>query len=165
MEDRPEPIVRATIRGGRITLNGWTPWLITGGPSRVHLDRAVRAGVVFADLTPLAPGELGIEWVPEEAATPEAERALLRWAAVVGHARVWLPDRVEDLAPVAPAGRARVTCPTCTSRFRDSGRRFWEGIRETGWFPGGCPVCGGSLPEWSVSVPVAEPAREGALTA
>lgn len=165
MEEHSAPTVRATIRAGRITLNAWTPWLITGGPARVHLDRALRAGIALADLTMLAPGEIGVEWVPEEAGTREAERVLLRWAAGIGHTRVWLPDRVEDLKPVPPEGRARVTCPTCASRFRDSGRRFWEGVRESGWFPGGCPGCGGSLPEWTVApAPTPAPTAQQTLT-
>lgn len=39
----------AAIRSGRITLNAWMPWLVTGGPARVHLDRAVRVHDVLQE--------------------------------------------------------------------------------------------------------------------
>ncbi|MGI8729439.1 MAG: hypothetical protein ACR2LK_05530, partial [Solirubrobacteraceae bacterium] len=44
--------------------------------------------------------------------------------------------------------RVVVTCPTCTLRWEDQGPDFWGVVRDNGWFPGSCPACGGSLPEW-----------------
>jgi hypothetical protein len=47
----PAPFCRATLRGGRITLNAWEPGLVSGGPSRALLAELAEAGAVLADLT------------------------------------------------------------------------------------------------------------------
>jgi len=46
-----------------------------------------------------------------------------------------------------------VRCPTCTSVWADDSARFWTVVRESGHFPGFCPACGGSLPEWRLARP------------
>jgi hypothetical protein len=77
-----------------------------------------------------------------------ARRVLSEWAALVGYRRLWLPDRVIELDPPPPVGSASVRCPTCTSVWSDSSAGFWATVRRNGHFPGYCPACGGSLPEW-----------------
>jgi len=95
---------------------------------------------------------------------------LADWAALVGYRRLWLPDSVVELEPPPPVGTATVRCPTCTSVWADDSARFWTVVRESGHFPGFCPACGGSLPEWRLAR-VAEPRgtaagrRSGAATA
>ena len=75
-----------------------------------------------------------------------------------------------ELEPPPPVGTASVRCPTCTSVWADDSARFWTVVRESGHFPGFCPACGGSLPEWRLAA-VAAPRgtaagrRSGAATA
>ncbi len=141
------PTCRATIRGATVTLNGWNPALAAFGPLKAgfgHVDAAVadlhREGAELV-VVPVR----GLPW------HARAERGLVAWAEVTGYRRVWLPDRIVDLADaVAAVGRARVTCPTCGARWEDGTVEFWEGVRVHGWFPGSCLACGGSLPEWTV---------------
>jgi hypothetical protein len=142
-----EPICRAAIRDGRITLNRWTSRLIGGGPAAAGLGCVTAA---LADLRVPADGELIVTPVASVAWTAAAEEALLAWARLVGYRRVWLPGRVADLAgDLAQAGVAGVDCPTCGARWQDATIGFWEGVRAAGWFPATCLACGGSLPEWS----------------
>lgn len=153
-----EPFCRATIRGTRVTLNGWNRALAARGPARDGV-RHVRA--TLADL--YRAGEEDEELIVTPARgtrwTDDAEAALLTWAANVGYRRVWLPGRVVDLSDaLAPCGGARVTCPTCGARWSDDGVDFWEGVRRRGWFPANCLACGGSLPEWDVATVDAPPA-------
>jgi len=147
------PWARAVIRHGRITLNPWSPSLMSGGPARSVLARLRHAGTVIADLRSQLHDsggeELIVEWVPAGAATAAAEAALLAWAERVGYVRIWLPDRVVDLADTLFAGgRAATTCPTCGLVWDDESADFWAMVRSQGFFPAACPVCNGSLPEW-----------------
>jgi hypothetical protein len=150
----PAPFCRATVRGGRITLNIWEPGLVSGGPSRALLAEVAEAGAVLADLTIIdeqRARELVVAFVPDGSGTPEAERALLDWAHVVGYRRVWLPTRLVELgATLSPAGEAEVTCPTCGRNWADASPDFWALVRGCGYFPPSCPACNGSLPEWNV---------------
>src|SRR4051794_4807693 len=104
------PWTRAVLRDGRMTLNAWSPLLITGGPQRAVLERLADGGAVVADLYEHAGEtalELIVEWVFAGAGGAAAEAVLLAWAADVGYGRVWLPGRVVDLDVVpAAAGRA-----------------------------------------------------------
>lgn len=105
-------------------------------------------GAAIADLTRLGPGEILVEWINGEDAD-----ALLEWAQLVGHTRVWLPDRLVDLElTLVPEGRAEVECPTCGAHWSEGEPRFWANVRRWGYFPSFCLGCGGSLPEWSVTV-------------
>jgi hypothetical protein len=146
------PTCRATIRDGSITLNSWNPFLIRGGPIAGMLDGLADRGVVLADLHVLEDGsvrELIVDYVPAGSGSEESDEALIRWAVTVGYRRVWLPDRVvEQPDALPPVGEARVTCPTCGTRWRDTEPEFWELVRSSGCFPASCPACGGSLPEW-----------------
>jgi len=141
--------LRATIAGGRLTLNPPLRGTITGGPASMTL--AHLHGVVLVDLRHAGEDddEL-VATVPPNAPriTPTARRALARWAALVGYRRLWLPDRVLELEPPATLRVAEVRCPTCTATWSDGSESFWATVRANGHFPGYCPACGGSLPEW-----------------
>lgn len=144
-----EPFLRATIAGGRITLNPPLRGTITGGPASMTLARL--HGVVLVDLRHAGEDddEL-VATVPPNAPrlTAAARRTLARWAALVGYRRLWLPDRVIELDPSAAPRTAAVECPTCTATWSDGSESFWAMVRANGHFPGYCPACGGSLPEW-----------------
>jgi len=149
MPDRP--FARAAVTRRSITLNPWRPRLIDGGPAATALRGRGRRGLALADLTCLDDGELLVTFIPRDGASEAARRALIDWAARVGWQRVWLDDRVIDLAErPAVAGRARVRCPTCGMRWEDERPEFWDTVRGAGWFPACCVACGGSLPEWEV---------------
>jgi hypothetical protein len=141
--------LRATIAAGRITLNPPLHGTITGGPASMTLARL--DGVVLVDLRHAGEDdEELVATVPPNAPpiTTAARRTLADWAAVVGYRRLWLPDRVLELEPPDALGTAEVRCPTCTATWADGSPRFWATVRANGHFPGYCPACGGSLPEW-----------------
>jgi hypothetical protein len=141
--------LRATIAAGRITLNPPLHGTITGGPASMTLARL--DGVVLVDLRHAGEDdEELVATVPPNAPpiTTAARRTLADWAAVVGYRRLWLPDRVLELEPPDALGTAEVRCPTCTATWADGSPRFWSTVRANGHFPGYCPACGGSLPEW-----------------
>jgi hypothetical protein len=140
------PICRATIRAGRVTLNAWAPGLLGAGPEPAGF-RTIDAAL--ADLR-IDGDELIVTPVPRTPWDEHAEAAILRWAPAAGYRRVWLPGRVVSFDQAAPLGHAAVDCPTCGARWEDASTGFWERVRSAGWFPGRCPACGGSLPEWSV---------------
>ena len=156
LAEHPEPdrFLRATITGDRITLNPPLRGTITGGPASMTLARL--DGVVLVDLRDAGDDddEL-VATVPQNAPpmTAAARRTVAEWAALVGYRRLWLTDRVLDLEPPAALGTATVRCPTCTATWTDGSPSFWATVRANGHFPGYCPACGGSLPEWR---PVAE---------
>jgi hypothetical protein len=138
----------------RVTLNPWRPNLIDGGPSGIAMRRGGRREVVLADLACIDDEELLVVFVPRDSGSDWARDAVVAWAARVGWRRVWLDDRVVDLAEApAVAGRARVRCPTCGMRWEDERPEFWDNVRDDGWFPPSCLACGGSLPEWEVDEP------------
>jgi hypothetical protein len=139
------PACRAAISDGQITLNRWSRSLLSGGPERAGMHTV---DVALADLRLLG-DELVVSPVPRAPWNAEAETTLLAWSADVGYRRVWLPERVVDLADeLAALARARVRCPTCGASWEDETVVFWEHVRRDGWFPGVCLACGGSLPEW-----------------
>ena len=145
----PEPFLRATIAAGELTLNPPLSGTITGGPASMTLAR-LDDGVVLVDLRHAGDDDELVATVPPNAPrlTAAARRTLARWAALVGYRRLWLPARVVELEPPAPARTAMVRCPTCTATWADAGESFWAMVRASGHFPGYCPACGGSLPEW-----------------
>src|SRR3954468_6010945 len=148
------PFRRATIAAGRITLNPPLHGTITGGPASMTLARL--DGVVLVDLRHSGEDdEELVATVPPNAPpiTTVARRTLADWAAVVGYRRLWLPDRVLELEPPDALGTAEVRCPTCTATWTDGSPRFWATVRANGHFPGYCPACGGSLPEWRTVAP------------
>ena len=146
-----QPWCRATIAGGKVTLNPWAPSLVRGGPAAMVLRDLAGRGIALADLhaegEPLEE-ELLVRYVADTRTT-EADEALVRWAHVTGYVRIWLPGRVVELEPAtAPCGPAATTCPTCGLRWHDGTPEFWAGVRRAGAFPAFCVACGGSLPEW-----------------
>lgn len=144
------PDYRATVVGDRVTLIHWSELLHQGPFHRALLSERAEAGVTIADLTVLETDvrELVVSWLARGGGVA-AERALLRWAAVTGHRRVWLPDRV--VTPAAPRAfaTATTTCPNCGVRWSESGTGFWARVQASGCFPGYCLLCGGDLPQWS----------------
>lgn len=149
-DEAPDPpTFRATIRGSRLTIVAWMPHLLTQGPVGKLVRERAEHGVTLADL-----------WVSDEEPTEaivrylavadrrRADRLLIRWAEAVGHARLWLPDRLIALDPARPLGSAEVECPTCGAGWQDSGPDFWESVRSAGRFPALCPVCNSDLPQW-----------------
>jgi hypothetical protein len=141
--------LRATIADGAITLNPPLSGTITGGPASMTFARLKGVAIVDLRFTGGDDDEL-VATLPPNAPRLDraARRVLADWAALVGYRRLWLPDRVIDLDPPPPVGTASVRCPTCTSVWADDSARFWTVVRKCGHFPGFCPACGGSLPEW-----------------
>ncbi len=146
------PSLRATIAGGEITLNPHLAGTICGGPASMTFERL--EGVVLVDLAHAGEDadEL-VATVPPNAPPVGggARRVLAEWAALVGYRRLWLPDGVLELEPPPPVGAAAVRCPTCTSVWADDSPGFWATVRANGHFPGYCPACSGSLPEWRLA--------------
>jgi hypothetical protein len=153
----PLPVCRAAITAERITFNLWNPALMPVVPGAEPLRSGAERGVFLADIY-LLNGEardgreIAVTPLDPEAPVPVFVHELLRtWAAAVGHTRVWLPDGVLEVATDSvPVGAARVTCPTCGSRWSDAEESFFAMVREHGFFPPACWVCGGSLPEWTL---------------
>jgi hypothetical protein len=154
--EHPTPCCRATITQGTIvTLTEWLPWLVEDGPYRELLDDVSQRGIVLADLTIVAGDrgrELIVRFIPDGPGTDEAADALLDWAGTVGHRRVWLPDRVVDVAEsLVPAEPVESTCRNCYTTWEDSSASFWLIVRRHGRFPSICIVCGHPLAEWQVA--------------
>lgn len=81
--------------------------------------------------------------------TPAARARIVRWASSVGHERPWFHDDFVDLRaepqPIASIGR----CDSCETTFREDSAEFHEQVRESGHYPGTCPVCGSPLATWT----------------
>lgn len=164
MDENTEcPTCRATIRDGSLTLHAWQPWLIRGGPARVHIDALAERGVALADLTNIEGddgNELIVQWLPWEAGGAEATAVLEAWAATVGYRRVWFPGGVVEVDVQPMVELAGTTCAVCGCEWNDSGPDFWQIVREQGWFPTNCFACGGSMPEWTMR-PGTHPGESG----
>jgi hypothetical protein len=147
--EEPGRFLRATIAGGELTLNPPLAGTITGGPAAMTLARLRDVALVDLRRAGEDDDEL-VATVPPNAPPLRrpARRVLCAWGALVGYRRLWLPDEVVDLEPPPPIGTATVRCPTCTSTWADSSDCFWATVRANHHFPGYCPACGGSLPEW-----------------
>lgn len=152
-QHQQHPFCRACIRGGRVTLNAWTPRLIRGGPAAMQM-RSVKAALV--DLFVVNEDELIVKPVARSRFTAEDAEAITDWARRVGYSRVWLPDDVINLSGEPAGGNAKVRCRSCGARWEDCTHDFWLRVRESGHFPGSCPACGDSLPEWDVAEEPAE---------
>jgi len=155
--------LRATIAGGELTLNPPLGGTIRGGPASMTFARL--DGVVLVDLRHAGEDDEELVATTPPNAPPigrAARRVLTDWAALVGYRRVWLPDAVVDLEPPPPIGTASVQCPTCASAWSDGSEGFWATVRRNGHFPGYCPACGGSLPEWKPAAAARRSARSAA---
>lgn len=165
--------MRAAIRAGSLTLVHAELANVRGGPMGCLARAALDERVAIADL------EFGAEEAEEidgettegeseNAATadgdcaerdveirflanesPAARRTLRRWAARVGHRRIWFRDEVIDLEPPAELdGEFVTTCPSCGLEIRDSGPELTKFVRSVGYFPPSCFVCGSFVPQW-----------------
>ena len=119
--------------------------------------RKVRAALV--DLFVVDETELIVEPVAQSRFDESAAETITSWATRVGYTRVWLPDEVVELGGEPAGGAAKVLCRSCGARWEDESHRFWLQVREQGHFPGFCPACGNSLPEWEVAEPAQEDAK------
>ena len=123
--------------------------------------RKVRAALV--DLFVVDETELIVEPVAQSRFDESAAETITSWATRVGYTRVWLPDEVVELGGEPAGGAAKVLCRSCGARWEDESHRFWLQVREQGHFPGFCPACGNSLPEWEVMEPGTQEARPDQL--
>lgn len=145
------PAFRATVRGGRLHLTEWAPWLVSRS-----LDYGLakkRSSATIFDL--IVAGEECDELVvqPVEAGSREnvAERVLLDWAALVGYRRVWLKHEVVEVPPfLDQIGIAGVQCRSCAAKWQASGLEFWLAVREAHQFPAWCGRCGAEMSQWVV---------------
>jgi len=150
----PAPTWRVTIRRGRLMLTGWAPFLIGSGPYASLFGGRERAGVAIADLTLHGKEgeEVSVRYWATGGGREQADEALVDWARDVGLKRVWLPDRLVEIEPDPERiETASVSCPTCRARWSDSTPEFWLTVRGAGVFPKWCPICGGELPQWTVT--------------
>jgi len=150
--DRPEPSYRATIRGGKLMLTGWAPWLISGGPVGHLLPARGRAGVTIADLTihGADEDELSVRFFVRAEPTEAADEILIGWARQVGYRRLWLPDRLVTLERDPEIiTRAKVRCGVCRAKWSDASPEFWLVVHQARAFPRFCPACGCEMPQWT----------------
>lgn len=154
---------RATVpRDGSVRLVPWSPTMVSGGPLLAMLRARAPRGLVVADLHVVReePTEEDVEPVVREVVArfllgdgEHGRDALARWAASVGYERLWFPDDVVDLEPVAPLA-ARTRCTGCRTQLVDDAPEFWGFVRQAGSFPTMCTLCGCDLPQWTVDAPV-----------
>jgi hypothetical protein len=167
--------MRAVIRAGSLTLLPAELANVSGGPMGCLARAALDSDVAIADLDvgdepedvdeETAEAELGGETLATEPAgveedrevevrflandTPGARRTLRRWAARVGHRRIWFRDQVVDVEPPAELdGEFATTCPTCDLEITDSGPELTKFVHSVGYFPMSCFVCGAFVPQW-----------------
>jgi hypothetical protein len=153
-EEGTHPTWRVTVRGSKVQLTGWAPWLAAEGPTRKLFQGRAKAGVAIADLTVGGEdgGELMVRFHSSGRNREQAEEVLLDWARRTGYRRVWLADRLVTLDGAASeVGVAEVKCPTCGERWRDGTPDFWLTVKQAGTFPRWCYLCGSELPQWKVS--------------
>lgn len=138
-----------------------------GGPWRREFRGRRDAGIAMADLRRArdshGDGDITVEFL-SCGDRAKAEAVLEEWARLTGYRRVWFNDRVIDLGSDPPVPvTAAVICPTCGARWDDGIPEFWACVREEGLFPRTCLVCGGELPQWSVTdcEPMLDPAEDG----
>ncbi len=154
----PVPLMRAVFAKRRLTvLGGRTSLFNDGSPGGMNFASRTRAGVSILELGETESEGFGWELTVGFLADGKragAEQALAIWAGRVGYRRIWLPDNVFE-PPPAPPVRAigSVGCPTCGHRWQGRGRRFWKQVWDIRLFPNVCPLCGATMPQWSVRVP------------
>jgi hypothetical protein len=152
-DSAPDPTFRATIRGRRLMLTGWAPWLIRGGPLATLFPDRAADGITIADLTIHGndDNEVSVRFYTVGGQLEDAESVLIRWAEGVGHRRIWFPDRLVTVeSDPRSIGTASVRCPTCRARWSDSSPEFWLVVKGSGTFPRWCPMCGCEVPQWTV---------------
>lgn len=151
-DDAPgDPDYRATVSGDRLLVVNWMPCLDDGPVTRTLLRAREAAGTTIADLSVSGePGErdLVVRFLARGGGRA-AERRIARWAALTGHRRLWLPDRVVDLPRPRKLGEVATSCPSCGAEWREGDPRFWSSVQAAGLFPSFCLLCGGDLPQWT----------------
>ena len=142
MTSDPRPLFRATVTRDSITFNAWRPSLLKPASRRAARVRALERDVLIADVHVLRnaldeTSELVITPLERVSVMPDfAVRAVERWATVVGHDRIWLPDRVIDVPRATlRAAAAHVTCAVCGTQDSAGGARFFDALRRHGDFP------------------------------
>lgn len=153
-ENPPDPSWRATIRGRRLMLTGWAPWLVRTGPLAKLLREREAEGVTIADLTVHGEDddEISVRFLALGTEPERAEQLLIDWAERLGYRRLWLSDRLVSLGDrPEKLGAAAVRCPTCRVGWEDDSPEFWLYAKEAGTFPKWCPICGCELPQWTVA--------------
>lgn len=80
--------------------------------------------------------------------TPAARERIVRWAASVGHDRLWFADTLVALRELPAPAACVARCECCATTFREDGASFLEQVRSAGGFPRVCPVCSAPLPVW-----------------
>jgi hypothetical protein len=150
-QEGPAPTFRATIRGGRVWLSGWSPEMSRPADGT---DRPLPPDVAVADLTvPEADGEgdrrhLIVRFLCRSEGDDDIG-PLIDWASRTGYSMLWLPDRLVELK-IDPErmGEASTTCQVCGYHFTNDEPGFWAHVLCRGYFPDTCNYCGCSLPEW-----------------
>jgi hypothetical protein len=164
-EDEERPTFRATVASGRLTLNQWVPVLAQDGPVANHFPSRAAEGVTIADVTLICNSDAEPEAIVEFLTPGDheaAEEALIAWARLAGHRRIWLERRVVETGAELPeVGTVEVKCPTCAARWEEHTHDFHVGVRFCGVFPTLCPLCGGTLPQWSLAHEAREGSRQG----
>ena len=165
-EPPAQPSYRVTVRGRRLALTHWVPWLAQGGAWGKFFEDREEAGVAIADLTLCGErnSEIAVRFHSEGKSREGAERVICEWAELVGYRQVWLAEQLVVLgSEPAVVERAEVRCSICEARWHDATPEFWAAVRQNGIFPAWCPVCGCELPQWSVRKH-ASPKRAGSRT-
>lgn len=146
------PELRVTVRrDGIVRAVRWAPHLEIAGPLATLLDTRDRAGVTIADVSfGRDEDDDEIEEIVVDllaGGDDEARAALVRWGRLVGAARIWFDDDMVELVPVRPH-RMETRCGACRLRLVDGSDGLWAWVREQGFFPCVCPICGADLPQW-----------------
>ncbi|MCL4287924.1 MAG: hypothetical protein KJ006_09790 [Thermoleophilia bacterium] len=180
--------MRATLRGGDLTLVPRRFATVTGGPIACLARAALPTDAAVADLS-FCPAEhedddhegesveedddqedgggadrartVEVRFIANDG--PVARRELRRWAARTGHERIWFRDEVLELEPPPGVdGEYGTTCPSCGLAITDSGPALVSFVRKVGHFPLNCFVCGAFAPQWTpVSDSYAADDRDG----
>ncbi len=154
---------RAIIAAGRLTIAAWHPQLLLPrGPKAVPFRACEYRGVAIAELTiirdPAEPLELIVSFLTagEQAGVRDT---ILRWATALGYAGVWLGDELIEIVEeiVSQTELAWTQCLWCGTCWEEHKREFWSVVRDVGFFPMTCPLCGCDLPQWEVDPESTQP--------
>ena len=151
--ERVLAILRAVSRDGELTLVPWNPGLPQEVPEAVRRELGDE-GIAIADLHVLVydeeAREISVDFCfdPPAEVRGSAEAVIREWAGAAGYTRVWLPDGVIDLDPVAAPQAVRSACRVCGQERMLEDPRWWANVRTYGRFPDYCSLCGSRLPQW-----------------
>lgn len=144
--------LRITVRrDGVVRAVRWAPHLEIAGPLATLLDTRDRAGITIADVSfDRDEDDLITEVIVEllSGGDDEGRWAIVDWARLIGASRVWFDDDMIDVVPYRPR-KLETRCTGCRLHLVDGSDSLWEWVREQGFFPCVCPVCGADLPQWT----------------